>query len=208
MATIENDCILVGDFNLVMSPQKDYFNYLHVNNHKSRDKVLEIVWEYNLIDCWREEHIEERKFTWFKNNPIKQARLDFFLISSMLYSKVKNPDITSGYRTDQSHISLDITLDKTDKGNSYWKFNDSLLRDIQYVNKIKGLINRIQLQYSTNAQQGENSLLNDRDIQFNINDQLFFETLMMEIRGETISITSYKKIQQTNKHDKLLKEID
>ena len=172
MATIENDCILVGDFNLVMSPQKDYFNYLHVNNHKSRDNVLEIVWEYNLIDCWREEHIEERKFTWFKKNPIKQARLDFFLISSMLYSKVKNPDITSGYRTDQSHISLDITLDKTDKGNSYWKFNDSLLRDIQYVNKIKGLINRIQLQYSTNPQQGDNSLLNDRDIQFNINDQL------------------------------------
>ena len=126
----------------------------------------------------------------------------------MLYSKVKNPDITSGYRTDQSHISLDITLDKTDKGNSYWKFNDSLLRDIQYVNKIKGLINRIKLQYSTNPQQGDNSLLNDRDIQFNINDQLFFETLMMEIRGETISIASYKKKQQTNKQDKLLKEID
>ena len=93
------DCILVGDFNLFMSPQKDYFNYLHVNNPKSRDKVLEIVLEYNLIDCWREEHIEERKFTWFKKNPIKQARLDFFLISSMLYSKVKNPDITSVYRT-------------------------------------------------------------------------------------------------------------
>jgi len=83
-----------------------------------------------------------------------------------------------------------------------------LLRDIQYVNKIKGLINRIKLQYSTNPQQRENSLLNDRDIQFNINDQLFVETLMMEIRGETISIASYKKKQQTNKQDKLLKEID
>ena len=31
---------------------------------------------------------------------------------------------------------------------------------------------------------------------------------MMEIRGETISIASYKKKQQTNKQDKLLKEID
>ena len=31
---------------------------------------------------------------------------------------------------------------------------------------------------------------------------------MMEIRGETISIVSYKKKQQTNKQDKLLKEID
>ena len=91
MATIENDCILVGDFNLVMSPQKDYFNYLHVNNHKSRDKVLEIVWEYNLIDCWREEHIEERKFTWFKNNPIKQARLDLFSNIQHVVFKSKKP---------------------------------------------------------------------------------------------------------------------
>ena len=74
-----------------------------------------------------------------------------------------------------------------------------MLRDIQYVNKIKGLIYRIKLQYSTNPQQVENALLNDRDIQFNINDQLFFETLMMEIRGETISIASYKMKQQTSK---------
>jgi len=71
LSTIENDCIFVGDFNLVMSPQKDYFNYLHVNNPKSRDKVLEIVLEYNLIDCWREEHIEERKYTWFQKKSNK-----------------------------------------------------------------------------------------------------------------------------------------
>ena len=31
----------------------------------------------------------------------------------------------------------------------------------------------------------------DEDIVFTINDQLFFETLLMELRGKTISYASY-----------------
>ena len=35
------------------------------------------------------------------------------------------------------------------------------------------------------------------DIQLRINDQLFFETLLMEIRGKTILCSSFKKKQDT-----------
>ena len=76
-----------------MAPEKDCFNYLNLNNPKARDTVLEMMLEFELIDCWREEHIEEIKYTWLKKNPIKQARLDFFLISSLLYAKVEKSDI-------------------------------------------------------------------------------------------------------------------
>lgn len=95
---------MVGDFNLVISPEKNYFSYLHLNNPKARDKVLAIMIEFDLIDCWREEHIDEKTFTWLKKNPLKQARLDFFLISCLLFSKVKDRDILAGYRTDHSVI--------------------------------------------------------------------------------------------------------
>ena len=36
----------------------------------------------------------------------------------------------------------------------------------------------------------------DNDIQFSISDQLFLETLSMEIRGKTISFSAYKKKQR------------
>jgi len=36
MTETEYNCVLVGDFNLVLSPEKDYFNYMDLNNPKAR----------------------------------------------------------------------------------------------------------------------------------------------------------------------------
>jgi exonuclease III len=46
--------IICGDFNLVLCPELDYCNYLHVNNPKSREKVLELIEERSLIDPYRQ----------------------------------------------------------------------------------------------------------------------------------------------------------
>lgn len=75
---LENPCIISGDYNLVLDPNMDCYNYVNVNNPKAREVVLEMIVECDLIDCWREENLEEKQFTWFKKNPIKKARLDFF----------------------------------------------------------------------------------------------------------------------------------
>ena len=40
---MNNPCIMAGDFNLVLNPNIDYHDYLHVNNPKARDSVLEII---------------------------------------------------------------------------------------------------------------------------------------------------------------------
>jgi hypothetical protein len=41
--------LLCGDFNLVLCPHIDCYNYLHVNNPNARDKFLEIVDQCLLI---------------------------------------------------------------------------------------------------------------------------------------------------------------
>ena len=45
--------------------------------------------------------------------------------------------------------------------------------------------------YATNIEPGEN--IPNQDIVFNINDQLFLETLLMMIRGKTIEYSSIRK---------------
>ena len=43
-----------------------------------------MIAELNLYDIWREEHPEERKFTWkrkLKKNTLKMGRLDIILVS-------------------------------------------------------------------------------------------------------------------------------
>ena len=48
----------------------------------------------------------------------------------------------------------------------------------------------------------------NEDVQFVINDQLFLDTLLLGIRGESISYASFKNRQRNNRENHLIKQID
>jgi hypothetical protein len=77
---------------------------------------------------------------------------------------------------------------KFKKGNSYWTFNNSLLKDHQYVSEINNLIKCVRSLYTSKIQTSDLNpdLISDTDIILSISDQLFFGTLMMEIPDKTI----------------------
>ena len=160
-----------------------------------------------LLDCWRELNAEKQSFTWTRPNSNKRARLDYFLISENLFSDIDDVNILPGYRTDPSLILLSLKFNKFSRGRSFWKFNNSLLRDRTYVTEIKNVINRVKEQYASPV---ENMLVRDishKDLNITINDQLFFKVLLMEIRGKTISYASFLKKQENKEEEKLLKDI-
>lgn len=41
--------ILCGDFNLVLKPNLDYFNYKHINNPNARQRVIELMEDNNFV---------------------------------------------------------------------------------------------------------------------------------------------------------------
>ena len=45
--------LICGDFNLVLDPNKDSYNYLNINNQNARKSVIEIVNDLDLIDIHR-----------------------------------------------------------------------------------------------------------------------------------------------------------
>lgn len=61
-----NDVIICGDYNCVLDPDLDYYNYKSVNNVKARDKILEMINTKYLLDPFRELNPEHMKFTWRK----------------------------------------------------------------------------------------------------------------------------------------------
>ena len=83
VSEFENDqVILCGDWNFVLDLDLDYNNYLHINNPKARKVILDYIEEENLLDVWRVSNEDSRRYTWRRlNSVIKQARLDFYLIS-------------------------------------------------------------------------------------------------------------------------------
>ena len=195
-----------GDWNLVLDPTKDYDNYKHVNNPKSKEKVNEITTILNLVDIWREINPDIKRFTWRRKNPFQQARLDFFLISESLLSFVKHVDILAGYRSDHSLINITLEMNKENKNKNYWKFNSSLLKDKVCIEKIGDTIKRIKKQYAVpvyNIDEIENIPL--QELGLTISDQLFLDVLLMEIRSTVFSYSITKS--KTNKaNEKRLEE--
>ena len=120
---------------------------------------------------------------------------------------VSDTEIISGYRTDHSIITLKLDFDKFKKGSSYWKMNNSLLKDHDYVKLIKEKIFQVKQQYAKEEQLINRNIPHE-EILFNINDQLFFETLLFEIRGQTISYSSGVKRNEQLRESNLLKEIN
>ena len=178
-----------------------------MNNPRARQEILDnIIEDDDFYDIYRIFHDKKREYTWSRRNPVrKQARLDFFLVSFECLLFTEASKIIPGYRTDHSGIILELTLDHDiERGKGYWKFNNSLLKDNSYIKIVKETISEVKQTYLANDN-GNNE--NTQQEEFNINDQLFLETLLLMIRGNTIKYSSFKKKQQQQEEIRLEREI-
>ena len=99
-------------------------------------------------------------------------------------------------------VNINLKLNNFIKGFGTWKFNCGLLTNIDYVNLINKTIDEEKIKYLPPVYKIENiNNINDNEIQFTIPDNLFLETLMMQIRGITIKFSSIlkKNCDQTEK---------
>ena len=197
--------LIIGeDWNLVLDFTLDYYNCKHFNNAKAQEQVENLMINLDLLDIWREIHPEMRRYTWRRNTPLQQSRLDFFLISDLLSTYVTEADIKPGYRTDHSMITLTLTLGKLETRNKLlWKFNNSLLKDKLFANEINDVIRTVIEEYAALPYSREQlPFIQKCDIQFVISDQLFLDVLLMKIRSKTISYATMKKcVDQEKERD-------
>ena len=197
-----------GDFNMIFNPTFDSHNYINLNNPRSRTVVMNMMEEYNLVDTFRYFNPEIKRFTWRRQNPLKQARLDYLIASSSFTDLVNKTDIIPGYRSDHSILQLDILLNKFYRGKGSWKFNTNLLKDINYLKLINECIQEEIIKYAVPVYNIEKiNLINEHDIHLRIPDDLFLEMLILRMRGESVKFSSIKKRNENIKEKKLISEI-
>ena len=123
-----------------------------------------------------------------------------FLISENLLSSLANAKIHHSYRSDHSSISISIKLNNFTLGKGFWKFNATLLADLDYLNMINNVIENTKVEYAIPVYNLDNiKNIPNSELQFSINDQLFLETLLMNIRGKTIAYSSHLKKREIKK---------
>ena len=204
--------LIVGDWNLLLEPDVDGTNYKNINNQNARVEVCNMIAKLNLYDIWREEHPEERKFTWkrkLKNNTLQMGRLDFILVSDEILRYCHKESILPGYRSDHSMVSVNLQMFKhTTKPKLFWKFNSQLLKDENFTKKVKEQIVEVKREY----EEPRPNAANDLDIENNeyksyLGPQLFLEILLLKTRELAIKHSSAKKKEAKNETETLEKEI-
>ena len=74
------------------------------------------------------------------------SRIGLFLVSDDIQSKVKSCEFLFPLSSDHSPVKLKMQSISTDtRGRGYWKFNNSLLKDKQFVSDMKNKINEVIL---------------------------------------------------------------
>lgn len=177
---LDKKLIVGGDFNLPLE-NIDKSNNL-VNKSKAKTQLQQTMALYDIMDIWRVQNPGVKRYTWRRSRPITQSRLDYWLIGADLCYDVSKCDIMPSIKTDHSLITLKLiqTPDNA-RGKGLWKFNASLLCDLDYNGYIKGIIDMHCVKL--------------KDMK---NKSLKWELIKMEIRNATIV---YSKTQAYLKHE-------
>ena len=108
---------------------------------KSLSKLLAMMQENDLWDIYRIRNPDEKRFTSQCRNPFLQRRLDYFFISDFLQDLVEIADILPSVQSDHSTLKLKFSpTNEQSRGQSSWKFNNSLTTDKCFADSMKSNI--------------------------------------------------------------------
>ncbi len=116
--------------------------------------IMEEIAEKNdIIDIWRVRNPDTKRFTFRQKNKgnIIQSRLDRLYISDTLQYNVSRTDIFPSVRSDHSGVKVSIRpIDGNHQnGSSFWKFNNSLLKNEEFTTGLKSYI-KVELRNDCN----------------------------------------------------------
>ncbi|WP_419623904.1 endonuclease/exonuclease/phosphatase family protein, partial [Thiolapillus sp.] len=128
----EHTSILIGDFNSVLDNELDIISG-EKHNKREVEAFNTLVSDLDLTDSWRTLHRDEKEYTWCRNSPFTARRLDYILVSNTLAAHLTHSEITSIPLSDHRAVETTLSFHNFKRGPSYWKFDNSLLKDIHYV---------------------------------------------------------------------------
>ena len=147
--------------------------------------------ELDLIDILRKLKPHTKRFSYESKFLKVKSTLDYFLIAKHLTQHVYNVETKTAITPVHKAIKLTLKLSQVTRGPGLWKFNNSLLKDKNYLILITESYPIISEKYA------------------NIVDKrLRWELIKMEIRGITISFVACKAKEFCKQESDLQKRSD
>ena len=133
--------IVCGDFNCVLDNDIDV-----ISGEPHQVCLVEgfnnFVVNADLTDSWRMLNPNRKEYSWSRrrDNTLVARRLDYVFVSETVLSDLIECSMHSFSFSDHRGILIQFDGYEQKRGPSYWKFNNSLLKDITFVNKTNTII--------------------------------------------------------------------
>jgi hypothetical protein len=139
LESLENPLIL-GDFNFVnsiMDRNSQRLNRVDLETQKVWDSFES---EFNLQDCFRLTNPSRRLYSYIsKSNKKVKSRIDRIYISSNLSGRIVSSQFIPNRASDHKIVKVKFAME-ADKGPGMWIFNNTLLKDTEYITEAKTII--------------------------------------------------------------------
>ena len=177
-AYANENLVLGGDFNCVMNAMDKKGGRPFDSKNAAVTEFESTIRVHSLVDaCGRIVNLHNIGFTWSNPSMKIQSRLDYFFIPKFLQKLIQECRIMPNIFSDHSALILTICFDEeaAPRGPGYWRFNNSLLSDNEYVALLRSKIPEFVEKYKEVEDKG-----------------LFWEMVKMEIRGLTVRFSKLK----------------
>ena len=182
---INNNAIIVGDFNTPLTPM-DRSTKQKIN--KETQTLNDTIDQLDLIDIYRTFRPKTMNFTFFSSAHGTFSRTDHILGHTSSPGKFQNIEIIPSIFSDHNAVRLDLNYRrKTIKNSNIWRLNNTLLNNQQITDEIKKEI-KICIEMNEN----ENTIT-----------QNLWDTVKAVLRGKFIAIQAYLKKQEKSQINNL-----
>ena len=137
-----NNILLGGDFNCPFTEVDKVGGRDILRKKRTIQAIQDFCNSFDLVDVWGTQHPHKKRYSWENGSGKIKCRLDFWLISKQLLTRVTETDISAYYDSDHSPVTISLTAEDqgVPRGPGFWKFNNSLLENEEFVTKLKFLI--------------------------------------------------------------------
>ena len=143
----DHTLIVLGDFNTVMNNDLDVITG-EPHNRRETTGLNQLVTNLDLHDSWRILNPDGKEYTWSRNCPFTARRLDYIFASQDIINLTQETKITTLIHSDHRAVTTTIAFHNYKRGPSYWKLNNSLLKDIRYLEYMNKTIEEFKESYN------------------------------------------------------------
>ena len=141
----DTELIITGDFNCTLNSDLDIISGQPHEKSES-EAFLQMTQRIGLTDMWRLYHPGEKEATWMRLNPYIARRLDYCFVSENALPFCTSCNHVPIPNTDHKAVILELNDSEFIRGPGYWRFNNSYLKNENFVLSMNEILNNFFVQ--------------------------------------------------------------